>query len=85
MGKNYQDTILNQIRRENMPVTVYLTNGFQIRGLVRGFDNYVILVESEGKQQMIYKHAVSTIIPLKALEGILEVYRKASGETEEDE
>ena len=82
MGKSYQDMILNQVRRENMSVTLYLTNGFQIRGIVRGFDNYVILVESEGKQQMIYKHAVSTVIPLRPLEGILEAYKKM--ETEED-
>jgi len=65
-----------------MSVTIYLTNGFQIRGIVRGFDNYVILVESEGKQQMIYKHAVSTVVPLRPLEGIIEAYQKA--ETEED-
>jgi len=71
MGKNYQDLILNHLRRENMPVTVYLTNGFQIRGIVRIFDNYVIMLESEGKHQMIYKHAISTIIPLKTLENIL--------------
>jgi len=83
MVKNYQDTILNQIRKENMPVTVYLTNGFQIRGNVRGFDNYVILLESEGKQQMIYKHAISTIIPLRALESILDTYKKNDDESEE--
>ena len=75
--KDYQNLILNQLRKENMPVTVYLTNGFQIRGLVRGFDNYVIVVESEGKQQMIYKHAVSTVMPMRALEGMTEAYRKA--------
>ena len=85
MGKCYQDMVLNQLRRENMSVTLYLTNGFQIRGLVRAFDNYVILVESEGKQQMIYKHAVSTVIPLRPLEGLLEAYRKAEEETEEAE
>ena len=80
MGKSYQDTILNQARRLEMSVTVYLTNGFQIRGIVRGFDNYVILVESEGKQQMIYKHAVSTIIPLKPLTGIFDAYTKPEDE-----
>ena len=84
MGKSYQDMILNQVRRLEMSVTVYLTNGFQIRGIVRGFDNYVILLESEGKQQMIYKHAVSTIIPLKPLEGILEAYSKAENEENEE-
>ena len=66
-GKNYQDLILNQVRKDSMPVTVFLTSGFQIRGVIKGFDNYVIVIESESKQQMIYKHAISTIIPLKYL------------------
>lgn len=65
MGKNYQDTILSTVRRENIPVTIFLTSGFQIRGAIRAFDNYVIIVDSDGKQQMVYKHAVSTIVPLK--------------------
>ncbi len=60
---NIQDTFLNQLRKESIPVTVYLTNGFQIRGLVRAFDNFTIIVESEGRQQMIYKHAISTFTP----------------------
>ena len=67
MQKNIQDILLNTVRRENMPVTLFLTNGFQIRGSVRGFDNYVIMVESDGKQQMIYKHAVSTVVPIRAV------------------
>lgn len=67
MNKNFQDLILNQVRKENMPVTIFLTSGFQIRGIIRGFDSYVIIVESDGKQQMVYKHAISTIIPLKNL------------------
>ena len=66
-GKNYQDLILNQVRKDSMPVTVFLTSGFQIRGVIKGFDNYVIVIDSEGKQQMIYKHAISTVIPLKYL------------------
>ncbi|MDR1530697.1 MAG: RNA chaperone Hfq [Clostridiales bacterium] len=67
MNKNFQDLILNQVRKENMPVTVFLTSGFQIRGTVKGFDNYVIVLEVEGKHQMIYKHAISTVAPLKYL------------------
>ena len=67
MQKNIQDILLNTVRKENMPVTLFLTNGFQIRGSVRGFDNYVIMVESDGKQQMIYKHAISTIVPIRAV------------------
>ena len=66
-GKNYQDLILNQVRKDSMPVTVFLTSGFQIRGIIKGFDNYVVVIESDNKQQMVYKHAISTIIPLKYL------------------
>lgn len=62
---NIQDNFLNQLRKENIPVTVYLTNGFQIRGIIKAFDNFTIVVDSEGKQQMIYKHAVSTFTPLR--------------------
>ena len=66
-SKNYQDLILNQVRKDNMPVTVFLTSGFQIRGIIKGFDNYVVVIEADGKLQMVYKHAISTIIPLKYL------------------
>ena len=62
---NIQDAFLNQIRKENIPVTVYLTNGFQIRGHIKAFDNFTIVVDSEGRQQMIYKHAVSTFSPAR--------------------
>lgn len=64
---NIQDNFLNQLRKENIPVTVYLTNGFQIRGVIKAFDNFTIIVDSEGKQQMIYKHAISTFTPLRAV------------------
>jgi host factor-I protein len=64
---NIQDNFLNQIRRENIPVIIYLVNGFQIRGLVKAFDNFTIIVEAEGKQQMVYKHAISTFTPLKSV------------------
>ncbi|UUZ79290.1 RNA chaperone Hfq [Paenibacillus sp. P26] len=60
---NIQDTFLNQLRKENIPVTVYLTNGFQIRGVIRAFDNFTIIIDSEGRQQMVYKHAISTFTP----------------------
>ena len=67
MNQNYQDALLGAVRKENMPVTIFLTNGFQIRGQIKAFDNYVIIVEADGKQQMVYKHAVSTVAPLKAV------------------
>ncbi|PWI58257.1 RNA chaperone Hfq [Sulfoacidibacillus thermotolerans] len=60
---NIQDNFLNQIRKESIPVVVYLVNGFQIRGVVKAFDNFTVVIESEGKQQLIYKHAVSTFTP----------------------
>ena len=61
--ENYQDIFLNQARRERTMLTVFLMNGFQMRGVITGFDAFVILLQSEGKHHMIYKHAVSTIIP----------------------
>lgn len=64
---NIQDTFLNQLRKESIPVTVYLTNGFQIRGIIRAFDNFTIIIDSEGRQQMVYKHAISTFTPQRAV------------------
>ena len=61
---NLQDSFLNHVRKENLPVVIYLVNGFQLRGLVRGFDNFTVIIENEGKQQLVYKHAVSTISPI---------------------
>ena len=61
---NLQDSFLNHVRKENLAVVIYLVNGFQIRGLVRGFDNFTIIIENDGKQQLVYKHAVSTISPI---------------------
>ncbi|HEY0827779.1 MAG TPA: RNA chaperone Hfq [Bacilli bacterium] len=60
---NIQDTFLNQLRKESVAVTVYLTNGFQIRGIIKAFDNFTIIIDSEGRQQMVYKHAISTFTP----------------------
>ncbi len=62
---NLQDILLNQARKDNVPVTVFLTSGFQMKGTIKGFDSYVIMLDSDGKQQMIYKHAVSTVAPFK--------------------
>ncbi len=62
---NIQDHYLNQLRKEHIVVTVFLTNGFQLRGVLKGFDNFTILLETEGKQQLIYKHAISTFAPSK--------------------
>ena len=65
--QNLQEGFLNRARTERVGVTVFLVNGFQMRGTIRGFDSFVVLPESEGKQQVIYKHAISTIVPAKNL------------------
>lgn len=64
---NLQDVFLNQVRKEHIAITIYLVNGFQLKGNVRGFDNYTIVLDNDGKQQLVYKHAVSTIIPVKPI------------------
>ncbi len=64
---NLQDSFLNQVRKENVAVTVHLVNGFQIKGNVRGFDNFTVIIDSMGKQQMIYKHAISTVTPARPI------------------
>ena len=65
--QNLQDLFLNQARRERLNVTLFLMNGFQLRGVIRGFDAFVVIVDSDGKQQMIYKHAISTVAPARNL------------------
>lgn len=64
---NLQDMLLNQLRKEKVLSVVFLTNGFQLKGTIKGFDNFVVILESEGKQQMIYKHAISTLVPSRAI------------------
>jgi len=62
---NLQDAFLNQVRKDNIPVTIFLVNGFQLKGMVKGFDNFTVIMESDGKQMMVYKHAISTVSPMK--------------------
>ncbi|MCA1009318.1 MULTISPECIES: RNA chaperone Hfq [Halobacillus] len=62
---NIQDNYLNQLRKDRMQVTVFLLNGFQLRGTVKAFDNFTVLLETDGKQQLIFKHAISTFAPMK--------------------
>ncbi|WP_042681855.1 RNA chaperone Hfq [Anaerosalibacter massiliensis] len=64
---NLQDMFLNMARKDSVDITVFLVNGYQLKGTVKGFDNYTIILESEGKQQLIYKHAISTIVPSKTI------------------
>lgn len=62
---NLQEAILKEVRRDKVPVTLFLMNGFQLRGVITGFDSFVVVLVSDGKQQMIYKHAISTLVPLQ--------------------
>ena len=64
---NLQEIFLTRARKESIPVTLFLVNGFQLRGIITGFDCFVVVLESEGKQQVIYKHAISTIVPLRSI------------------
>ena len=65
---NLQDRMLCALRQQGVTTTVFLTNGFQMRGVIRGFDSFVVILDSDGKQQMIYKHAISTIIPMRPID-----------------
>ena len=64
---NLQEAILKEVRRDKVPVTLFLMNGFQLRGIVTGFDSFVVVLVSDGRQQMIYKHAISTLAPIQPL------------------
>ena len=64
---NLQDAILKEVLRDKVPVTIFLMNGFQLRGIITGFDSFVVLLVTDGKQQMIYKHAISTLVPIRPL------------------
>ena len=65
---NLQDLFLLRIRQDRLPVTLFLMNGFRMRGIVTGYDPFVVVLDSDGRQQVIYKHAVSTIVPIRPVE-----------------
>ena len=68
---NLQEAILNEVRKQAVPVTLFLMNGFQLRGVITGFDNFVVVLVTDGKQQMIYKHAISTLAPMKPIKAVI--------------
>ncbi len=67
-GVNLQDQFLNTARREGVLITVFLVNGYQIKGYVKGFDSYKLVLDADDKQQLVYKHAISTIIPSSVID-----------------
>ena len=83
---NLQENFLNQARKENVPVTIHLMNGFQIKGMIRGFDQFTVIIDSMGRQQMVFKHAISTVTPARPLgtskEAKLEEAKVAEAATE---
>jgi len=62
---NIQDSFLSLARKDRLPLTVFLMNGFQMRGHVTGYDSFTVVLDCEGKQELVYKHAISTIIPAR--------------------
>ena len=64
---NLQDVFLNQARKERLAVTIFLMNGYQFKGMVKGFDSYIVILDCEGKQSVVYKHAISTIVPARPI------------------
>ena len=67
---NLQEAILKEVCKDKIPVTLFLMNGFQLRGTVAGYDSFVVVLVSDGKQQMIYKHAISTLAPMKPMKAV---------------
>ena len=65
---NLQDIFLLRARQDRVPVTLFLMNGFQMRGTITGYDPFVVVLDSDGRQQVIYKHAISTIAPIRPVE-----------------
>lgn len=79
---NLQDNFLNQVRQDGMDVTIFMTNGAKIKGIIRGFDNFTIVVEVMGKQELIFKHAISTIIASKRVKNLFSYSEKEESNSE---
>ena len=82
---NLQENFLNQARKENVPVTIHLMNGFQIKGMIRGFDQFTVVIDSMGRQQMVFKHAISTVTPAKPLGALKEEAKPEAKEEVKEE
>lgn len=79
---NLQDLFLNQVRKENVGVMIYLIGGVQLRGNVRGFDSFTILLDSPGKPvQLVYKHAVTSIVPMRPIQNLYAESQREAGQT----
>ena len=83
--QNLQDRLLNFLRKKRIEAKVYLVNGFQVKGFIKSFDNYTVLIESGKQQNMVYKHAISTVIPLEYVKLSEMTEESEEGESEETE
>ncbi|MDD5091036.1 MAG: RNA chaperone Hfq [Candidatus Wallbacteria bacterium] len=86
---NLQDNFLNQVRQDGMELTIFLTNGAKIKGILKGFDNFTIVLEVMGKQELVFKHAISTVIAGKRVRNLFQFEDEggeasSAGETGED-
>ena len=79
--KNLQDSFLNHIRKKKTPVTIFLVNGIKLQGVVTWFDNFCVLLRRDGQSQLVYKHAISTIMPGQPIQ----LFDKLENDNEEDE
>ena len=66
-SKNLQDTFLNSVRKTKTPLTIFLVNGVKLQGVVSWFDNFCVLLRRDGQAQLVYKHAISTVVPARAV------------------
>jgi host factor-I protein len=66
--QNLQDTFLNSVRRSKIPLTIFLVNGVKLQGVVSWFDNFCVLLRRDGQSQLVYKHAISTIMPAQPVQ-----------------
>jgi len=82
---NLQDAILNHLRKEQIVTQIYLTNGVQLRGVVKGFDNFTVALELNGKCQLVYKHAIASIVPLSPIPDLYSQAIKAETQAEEEQ
>lgn len=80
-GLNLQDVFLNQARKDRLPLTIFLTNGYQFKGIIRGFDSFIVILETDGRQQLVYKHAISTIVPARPI-AILDAVEREESENQ---
>lgn len=85
MQLNLQDSYLGQLKKENQLAVVYLVNGFQLKGYIKGFDNFTVFLENEGKVQMVYKHAITTINSVKSISFnfLSEAFKSVTGVSKE--